>query len=198
MTSFIFSLWIKRSPQVDRNLYCGLAAYARTFLYQDVTALVAGSSPSISPSISPKHRSGSSNKMLNIKRLLFYTLLLACLILAHPQDGSKGKGEHKGKGCLTDREAYDIIQLFFSFFEAGFDPSVAERTLTEDFVEQSGGLNFLTGQNVRCIPAIRVYERSAHMSNTFHEVANFTTRTAADEPPSLPPQHPKTSLSRDS
>ncbi|EON63029.1 hypothetical protein W97_02255 [Coniosporium apollinis CBS 100218] len=85
--------------------------------------------------------------MLNIKSLLFYALTLAPLILAHPQDDGKGKGGHKGKGYLTDREAYDIVQLFFSFFEAGFDPAVAERTLTEDFVEQSGGLNFPTGQN---------------------------------------------------
>lgn len=86
--------------------------------------------------------------MLQLKTLLLYAILFATSILAYPGDQYDDKG--KEKYCLTDREAYDIVQRWVSFFQRGFDPAVAERTLAEDFIAQSGGLNFLFGRDVRC------------------------------------------------
>jgi hypothetical protein len=82
--------------------------------------------------------------MLNMKHILVYVLPLAALVLARPGDGGGGEGN----GCLTDQDAYAIIHTFISFFEAGFDPAIAEQSLTEDFFEQSGGFNFITAQPV--------------------------------------------------
>ena len=84
------------------------------------------------------------SEMLTMKHILVYVLPLAAVVLARPGDGDKGEG----KGCLTDQDAYAIIQTFTSFFEAGFDPAIAEQSLTDDFFEQSGGFNFITAQPV--------------------------------------------------
>jgi len=85
--------------------------------------------------------------MPNIKRILLRLLLLTALVLTYPGGG----GTNGDGGCLTDQEAYAIIQTWISFFQAGFDVAVAEQTLTEDFYEQSGGFNFITAQNVRSV-----------------------------------------------
>lgn len=83
--------------------------------------------------------------MPNLKSILLRLLLLIAFALAYPSNGgTSGDG-----GCLTDQEAYSIIRTWISFFEAGFDPALAEQTLTEDFYEQSGGFNFITAQDVR-------------------------------------------------
>lgn len=88
--------------------------------------------------------------MLSTKSILLHSLLLAGLVLANPSDG----GTNEDAGCLTDQEAHAIIQTWISFFQAGFDPTVAQQVLSEDFYEQSGGFNFITAQNVRCNPIL--------------------------------------------
>lgn len=85
--------------------------------------------------------------MLNIKSILLRALLLTALILAYPSYG----GASGNEGCLTDQEAYAIIQKWVSLFQTGLDAAVIEQALTEDFYEQSGGFNFITAQNVRSV-----------------------------------------------
>ncbi|KAJ9654808.1 hypothetical protein H2201_008933 [Coniosporium apollinis] len=107
--------------------------------------------------------------MLNLKSLLLYVILFATAILAHPGDEYDDKG--KGKHCLTDREAYDVLQRWISFFQRGFDPAVAERTLTEDFIAQSGGLNFLTAKDAT---ALTVTSRAQFIEEALVNTANTT------------------------
>ena len=81
---------------------------------------------------------------MRLNTFLLGTFCFATVAISRPSDG--GKGDEVC--CLTDHDTYEIIHTFFSFFEAGFDPAVAEATLADDFFEQSGGFNFLTAQPV--------------------------------------------------
>ncbi len=83
-----------------------------------------------------------------MRQYLVCILSLLVLSLARPDDYGRHKDRDKGKSCLTYQEANDLVQLLFSFTQPGFDPAVLEGRLTEDFIVQSGGFNFLSGQNV--------------------------------------------------
>ena len=60
-----------------------------------------------------------------------------------------GRRSGRSDDCISDQEAVDLIHTWASFFQEGFDPEVAEKTLADDFQSFSASQNFIFARNVQ-------------------------------------------------
>lgn len=82
------------------------------------------------------------SKIISVLSLLL--LLIVVTVTATP---ALSKDDKDGRGCLSDREASELLPRWNSLFE-DFDAAVANEILTDDFQLISASLNFILAKPV--------------------------------------------------